>query len=120
MEFSFEYIDVWRAINENRNMLYSFAFVGVVLLYLPIRLVVNILGQAPDGKLNVVAGFYILFTWLMGTIGLGVLSFAHPPGITIFLFWCSIALVNLSFAISNASIIYKYYNGVNQKYKKGS
>ena len=115
MEFSFEYTELLRIINENRSITYSVAYVGILLCYFPIRLAVNILGLKLDGKVHVVATIYVVATWFIGLVLMGSLSSAYPSGLKVFLVWAIMALVNLYFAIANASLIYKAYHGLEEK-----
>ena len=114
MEFSFEYTEFWRAIDENQAITYSIAFGGILLLYLPVRLITTILELNLNGKTHAMSVLYLGFTWLMGCIVLGVLSFAHPTGIQVFLIYLGIVVTVLSFALSNHKIIYKVYKTLYQ------
>lgn len=109
MEFSFEYTEFWKFINLKTGLTYSVAFGGVLLLYLPARLTTAILGRTSDGKSNLLVGMYLCSTWIIGAIVLAGLSFMHPQGISIFLIWMGIAVVNLFFITSNATFLVKIW-----------
>ena len=109
MEFSFEYFDFLKSLNSNTSVIQSIAFIGIILLYLPYRLLINLLKQDSDGKMNIMGLLYFFATWLMGAIAVGILSYNSQSGIKMFLVWVVIALVDLLFVIKNSNRLFKAY-----------
>ncbi|MBU3024055.1 hypothetical protein [Zobellia galactanivorans] len=109
MEFSFEYVDFLKGINNNIAIIQSLAYIGILILYIPYRFLISLFKQAPDGKMNILGLLYFSATWFLGAIIIGIMLYNDQATLKLFLVWAAIAFVNLIFILTNHSLLYKIY-----------
>ncbi|SIS97586.1 hypothetical protein SAMN05421766_10617 [Zobellia uliginosa] len=109
MEFSFEYVDFLKGINNNIDVIQSLAYIGILVLYIPYRFLISLFKQAPDGKMNILGLLYFIATWFLGAIIIGIMQYNDQATLKLFLVWAAIAFVNLIFVLTNHSLLYKIY-----------
>ncbi|WP_282055637.1 hypothetical protein [Maribacter luteus] len=109
MEFSFEYSDLLKVMNNNLAVIQSLAYIGILLLYIPYRFLISLFKQAPDGKLNIIGLLYFGTTWFMGAIIVGIMQYTEQSVLKMYLVWIIIVLINLMFVLNNNSLLYKVY-----------
>ncbi|WP_276166942.1 hypothetical protein [Zobellia alginiliquefaciens] len=109
MEFSFESYEFIKSINENANNIRLLAYIGVPLIYIPYRLVLKLLKQDMNGKINLLGLFYFIIIWIMSGVTLGILCQDETSGLKLFLVLVSIISVNLVFVLTNHFRLYKLY-----------
>ncbi|SHK06938.1 hypothetical protein [Pseudozobellia thermophila] len=110
MEFSFEYFDILKSINSSSDSIRLMAYGGILLLYIPYRLLLKLFKQNATGKMNSLGLLYFVLTWLMSGFTIGVLCQDETSGIKLFLVLISIITVNLIFVLNNHSRLYKVYH----------
>ena len=109
MEFSFEYGNLLKDIVRNRDVFLSLVYVGILLLYIPYRLAIGLFKQTTYSKVNIVGVHYLVTTWLIGALIIGIMQFNYVSVLKLFLVWTSVALINLSFVLNNSKLLFKLY-----------
>ena len=109
MEFSFEYGDFLKSLNNNPAVIQYFAYIGIMLLYIPYRLLISLFNQAPDGKMNILGLLYFGATWFLGAIIVGIMQYTEQAALKLYFVWTIIALVNFGFVLTTNSLLYKAY-----------